>query len=287
MALYPVRTAISDTYPNPSNATARTGFGALYDFVTSPQWGQCRLVKSGANLVLQRMDGLWLAINDKMYAVPSAGVSLAATGLTPSTLYYIYAWMNGATMTLEASTTGPATDTNTGVRIKTSDATRTLVGMARVITGPAWQDTAAQRFVLSYFNRRPIQTSAFFSTGRSTTSGSFVEVNTEIRNEFLSWSDNAATFWASGGVSNSTAAATTASALGLDGTTPLEGTNGPSMPTGINNQVLPLGMTTVIAAPSEGYHYVTLLGAVTVGTGSWSGAATAGARCSIQGVIQG
>lgn len=30
----PARTAISDTYPNPSNATARTGFGALWDYVT-------------------------------------------------------------------------------------------------------------------------------------------------------------------------------------------------------------------------------------------------------------
>lgn len=31
----PARTEISDTYPNPSNAVARTGFGKLWDFVTS------------------------------------------------------------------------------------------------------------------------------------------------------------------------------------------------------------------------------------------------------------
>jgi hypothetical protein len=31
----PARTAISDTYPNPSNAVARAGFGALWDYVTS------------------------------------------------------------------------------------------------------------------------------------------------------------------------------------------------------------------------------------------------------------
>lgn len=31
----PARTAISDTYPNPSNAVARVGFGALWDYVTS------------------------------------------------------------------------------------------------------------------------------------------------------------------------------------------------------------------------------------------------------------
>lgn len=30
----PAKTAISDTYPNPSNATARTGFGVLWDYAT-------------------------------------------------------------------------------------------------------------------------------------------------------------------------------------------------------------------------------------------------------------
>lgn len=34
MATPPVRTEISDTYPNPTNAVARTGFGKLYDYVT-------------------------------------------------------------------------------------------------------------------------------------------------------------------------------------------------------------------------------------------------------------
>lgn len=34
MAAPPARTEISDTYPNPSNAVARTGFGKLWDYVT-------------------------------------------------------------------------------------------------------------------------------------------------------------------------------------------------------------------------------------------------------------
>jgi len=34
MAAPPARTEISDTYPNPSNAVARTGFGKFYDYVT-------------------------------------------------------------------------------------------------------------------------------------------------------------------------------------------------------------------------------------------------------------
>jgi hypothetical protein len=34
MALFPVRTELADTYPNPSNATFRTGIGKLWDAVT-------------------------------------------------------------------------------------------------------------------------------------------------------------------------------------------------------------------------------------------------------------
>lgn len=35
MAAPPLRTALSDTYPNPSNATMRTGMGAFWDYVTT------------------------------------------------------------------------------------------------------------------------------------------------------------------------------------------------------------------------------------------------------------
>jgi hypothetical protein len=286
MANYPLRTAISDTYPNPSNATARVGFGELYDYVTSFPFGQCRLVKSGANLVLQRFNGQWLVIDDKVYSIPAAGVALGATGLTPGSTYYIYAYMSGATMTLEASATVPATDTDTGVRIKTGDATRTLVGMARPITGPAWQDTAAQRFVVSWFNRRDIATASFFTVGRSTASGAFIELNTEIRNEFLAWADTALSFTAGGAISNNTAAAQTATALAIDGAVALEGGSNAANPTGINNQLLPVHAAANLTA-IEGYHYVTLVGTVSGGTGTWAGSGAAGARCSIQGLIQG
>src|SRR5687768_13499841 len=37
MTMLPVKTAISDTYPNPSNATARAGFATLWDAVNEFQ----------------------------------------------------------------------------------------------------------------------------------------------------------------------------------------------------------------------------------------------------------
>lgn len=83
-------------------------------------------------------------------------MALAPTGTSVSVTYYIYAYMNSGVMALEYSTTGHSTDSGTGVEIKTGDPTRTLVGMARTGAGPAWVDTTAAKFVISWFNRRDL-----------------------------------------------------------------------------------------------------------------------------------
>ncbi|MEB2654919.1 hypothetical protein SOP89_26500, partial [Pseudomonas siliginis] len=91
--------------------------------------GQCRLsYVSGTQLKLSPYNGNNLIINGVPQQIPSAGVTLANTGLAASTKYYVYAYMNAGTMTLEAVTTAHATGTN-GVEQKSGDATRTLVGM--------------------------------------------------------------------------------------------------------------------------------------------------------------
>ncbi|WOF75307.1 hypothetical protein QMT40_002978 [Parvibaculaceae bacterium PLY_AMNH_Bact1] len=151
--------------------------------------GECRLEKDGANLRLNPYNGNLLTIDGAAYTIPAAGVALAATGLTIDTDHYIYAYMNSSTMTLEASTTAHATDATTGVEIKTGDSTRTLVGLARPIAGPAWVDSETQRFVRSWFNRKASHCLNAFTTARSTTATSWSEVHTEIRCEFLAWSD--------------------------------------------------------------------------------------------------
>lgn len=176
--------------------------------------GQCRLVKSGSNLVLQRYNGVGLTINGVAYAIPSAGVSLAPTG-SAGTNYNIYAYMNAGTMTLEASTTAHATDSTTGVEIKSGDATRTLVGKARPIAGPAWADSATQRFVISWFNRRKgncyVQSSGALSTPL-TTAQPLLSV------EFLCWGDEGFHFSTNGAQSNNTLNSANANALGIDST---------------------------------------------------------------------
>lgn len=283
MSAPPLRTAISDTYPNPSNATARAGFGALYDYVTSFPFGQCRLVKSGGNLVLQRYNGLWLTINGVVNTIPSAGVSLAATGLTAGTLYYIYAFMSGATMTLEASTTGHATDSTTGVEIKTGDVTRTLVGMARPITGPAWQDAATQRFVVSWFNRQSLglQTSLSTATGNASV-GVYTIISNTLLLEFLSWNTVASARF-QGALTSNVANAVSTTATFLDATNTDSYTATGAYATGA---VQPVACSLDIAV-SEGYHTFNVYAQQSVTSTATYLGGIAGLRCSHSAVIQG
>lgn len=249
--------------------SATTGDGRY-----APQHGQCRLSKSGANVVLLPYNGNKLVINGVMQAIPGAGVSLAPTGLTVSTVYYVYAYMNGAVMTLEASTTGHSTDSTTGVEIKTGDATRTLVGMVRPITGPAFQDTSAQRFVRTWFNDPGIAGLSSFTANRQTTSTSYVELHSEIRNEFLCWSGEVVVVGGSG-ISSQTSSGLNSVAVGFDGISNLElGSYSAGYVGAAGGFAVPYTINLPKPGLSEGYHYVTLAGKVQSGTGTWSGGTT-------------
>lgn len=224
--------------------------------------GGCVLAKSGANLVLSPKNGNGLIINGVPYNVPSAGVTLAAPA-TSGTTYLIYAYMNAGTMTLEASATAHATDSTTGVEIKSGDTTRTLVGMARTVSS-AWVDTTAQRFVESYFNQPTRFTRTTFTVDRSTSSASYVEVNSEIRSEWVSFKTQVAVRC------NGSGAASTGNVLfdvgiGIDDATVEVGYMSITQPASsgtnwcnISNETYP--------TVTEGYHYATVVGRVASGT---------------------
>ena len=237
--------------------------------------GQCFLAKSGSNLLLSPKNGNKLLIGGRACAIPPAGVALAPTGLAASTTHYIYASDadgDGVVDTLEASTASHATDATTGVETKAGDASRTLVGMARVITGPAWADTANQRFVRSWFNRQPVQLRGAFTAQRTTTSvGVWVELNPEIRVEYLIWPDEVVSYSAAG-VFNSSAAVLALCAVATDSTAPDDTaaqTNGTSL--------VPLGLAFNRSGLSEGYHFATLIAQVAAAATASFGRATANA----------
>lgn len=229
--------------------------------------GQCRLIKSGSNLVLQRYNGVGLTINGVAYAIPSAGVSLAPTALSVGTTYNIYAYMNAGTMTLEASTTARATDSTTGIEIKSGDATRTLVGKARIITGPAWADTDAQRFAISWFNQKPRR---IYSTNAGSPSNNTTTPTALMTSmEFLTWGECCVPASFVGSVANNTINGASLTGLAIDSTSALSHSPVIMQAYANNAQGPATGSTTFV--PSEGYHYINLLGYVTAATnGTWS-----------------
>lgn len=247
---------------------------------------QCRLTLSGSNLLLKPYNGNKIFIpGTGLMTVPSAGASVAVgatltEGGTPgaSTVYYVYAYNNSGTLAIQLSATTHATDTNTGIEIRSGDATRALVGMVKTTAGTAFADTPAQRFVISWFNSRPVGGVSFFTANRATTSTTYVELNTEIRVEFLVWADRGVVISYSGGCSTSAGATSGDTALSIDGGAAQEGSwssTASSTRTGVAATILPL--------LSEGYHFVTLVAAALSGASTVTlvGGATAGQRTAI------
>jgi hypothetical protein len=145
--------------------------------------GECRLDLEGGLLRLNRFNGKYLIIDGVPREIPATAPSLAPTGLTAGAAVYIYAYMDGMDMKLEASAVGHVMQASTGVRINSSDSTRTLVGFARPEAGPVWVDNSVNRYVLSYFNRR--EKNFFVAVSSSTTATDWAVLSSPTY--FLSW----------------------------------------------------------------------------------------------------
>jgi hypothetical protein len=229
--------------------------------------GECRLVYVSATQIrLDRYGGKRLWIDGAWRDIPAAGVTVGHTGLAVTTVYYVYAFMSGGTMTLECVTTAPATDTNYGHRIKTGDATRTLVGMVRTLSPLAFADTAANRLVISWFNRarralRGNGTSAVTSTSTTT-----VSLGTAYQVLFLAWADEAADLFVSGYASNNTAAAIVRAFVILDGSGAGQRSDAASA---IANALCAL-ISEASQAMTEGLHTLAVGASVSAGTGTFT-----------------
>ena len=252
-----------------SLASVPSAAGVLPTANVPPPGGQCRLTKSGANLLLSPYNGNGIVINGVGYSIPSAGVTLTPPA-TSNTSYYIYAYMVSTTITLEASATAYAVSStagNVGNYIKSGDDSRTLVGMARTVSS-AWVDTSSQRFVLSWFNRNNINGLGTFSADRTTSSVTYVELNSEIRIEFLTWSSENVFVSVNG--NNSGTNIGIGSGIGFNGTA-VDTTFENASNAGNVQVFVPIGISGYKSGLTEGYNYVTLLGKVNGGTATWYG----------------
>lgn len=225
--------------------------------------GQCKLsAPTTTSLKIVPYNGSVLTINGANESIPSAGVTLAAAPGAANTTYYIYAYMNTGTMTLEASATGwsfSATAGNIGTPIKTGDDTRTLVGMARGNGSTQWVNSTSQRFVLNYWNRRHLDlTGTITSTAYS--GSSYGEILAAAETQFLSWADEAVQASVSGSYSAGTAGASYNQAIGIDSTSSAQAgvcTNNDAA-AGQAGSLHPVSLT-YNGTLTEGYHFATIL----------------------------
>lgn len=247
---------------------------ASADWVTTKQnptspGGDCRLTLSVGNLKLSPYNGNKINIGGFYRTIPASGTNLSPLGTLASTTYYIYAFMTGSTITLEYSTTGYTVSSTLGIPVKTGDANKTLVGMARSGAVDTWY------IVRSYYN----DPGFFNKTALTANSAATPEVSTQLRTEFLVWSDETVHMCCDGAVQ--TALGAVDLKLGIDGTVAEDVWNHMGRGSGDGSgQRTPFSLTHFKQNFSEGYHYVTLLKASSEGT--VFGSATTGSRTTMK-----
>lgn len=223
------------------------------------------LYVSATSCRLDPYNGNRILINGSIETIPSAGVTVSNGGLVSNTLYYAYVYMSSGTMTLEFSTTAPATDTTYGHRIKTGDGTRTLVGLVRANASSQFVDSLTQRFVASWVN--PAARSLYRDMGNpSWTFTTNTELDSTRRLEWVQFAGPVALILGAR-MSNNTAGQRVLVTLSLDGAAPIGSGVGAHSATGGYESA---GSGSVCTDATVGYHYGTVMGSVTANTGTLS-----------------
>lgn len=222
---------------------------------------QCRLIINGSNFQLIPYNGNILSISGVNYIIPQSGVTLSPTGLSATTLYYVYASWNGTAITLGTSGTGYIISGN-GVPVRSDNSAQTLVGMVYLKTGAS--TTGA--LIRSWANRTGSSTRLGYAANRAVTSTSYVEVSPTERIESLVWQGEAWTINVSGSLFHGTAGQLVYVSVWYDGSVS-GGEQG--VYCGVANQLYPYA-TQSSFMPADGYHYANVSGRVAAGTGTFN-----------------
>jgi hypothetical protein len=142
---------------------------------------RCRLIYvSPTQIRLSRFDGNAIPLNFSggwNLVQLTTEPTLANTGQTAGQLRYVYAFWTGSAVALEFDAAVPVVDTATGLRVKTGDITRLLVGMVIFDTGTpgTFADTEVRRYVTSWYNPQWAPLSAL-NTAFTSLSASYVDM---------------------------------------------------------------------------------------------------------------
>ena len=155
--------------------------------------------------------------------IPDAGVTVACTGLSNNTDYYLYVYDSSGTMTLELSTTAPTT--SNGIYVKTAETQKTLVARCRSNGSGAittYVQDASTQLVCNIYNQRYIELFKGESTNNWNYNNTdvFRAANGSAANKIALVSDGKSMTWARVcAVANQSVAAYTVVGVGLDSTT--------------------------------------------------------------------
>ncbi|HAU74607.1 MAG TPA: hypothetical protein DCW88_03470 [Agrobacterium sp.] len=220
-------------------------------------FGQCRLsVKSATALLLSPYSGNSLMINGSPVKIPSGGVALTNAGLSANTVYNVYAFVSGGTLTLEASAAAHSTDPSTGVEIKTGDPLRTLVGKIRTNATSNFADTTNYRGCINWFNRRQLNVTGGSGTN-STSSTAYIDMGGPISCSFLTWGDEALFSVVNGFARSDTVGGGANISLTLDGVQGFGSDSGMQASTAGFNQAI---ISTASYTPAEGWRTLSYVG---------------------------
>lgn len=233
-----------------------------------------------ALMPINAVNGGFVRIAGKSYPIAAGGLAIAnanvmvsgvpASNLANSTTYLVFVADDGAGHAVPdfwPVATGHVPDTtagNIGVEVRKNgaglDNTRTLVGMVSTDGAAHFSDF----LTLSWTNRRSKVNRTTYSAGRTTTSTTVIEINSEIRNSFLVWAGDVVDWRLNGEIATGptwgSPSTGVIAGVAFDSTT-LEASAAISVVPGSS-----MGAADMKTGLTEGLHYATVVGGATSGS---------------------
>jgi hypothetical protein len=235
----------------------------------------------GARVNIQKsfsgvLNGNWIVLSVPTsttftFAVTTANVTSQAEGsATVQPVYYAYVAMVSGTMTLLADQIGYALQTN-GIATKSTDTTKTLVGMFMLNTSSQFASGVANQFVLNWFNRRNITATLGVSPAATFTNTTTGELTTTARLPFLCWGDDSPQIAMAGSLANNTTNTVVAFQMYVDAIIAANACGPAQSLTNVNaNGGDILSTHGSYTGGVEGFHLTAIAGYVSAGTGTLS-----------------
>jgi hypothetical protein len=235
----------------------------------------------GARVNIQKsfsgvLNGNWIVLSVPTsttftFAVTTANVTSQAEGsATVQPVYYAYVAMVAGTMTLLADQIGYALQTN-GIATKSTDTTKTLVGMFMLNTSSQFASGVANQFVLNWFNRRNITATLGVSPAATFTNTTTGELTTTARLPFLCWGDDSPQIAMAGSLANNTTNTVVAFQMYVDAIIAANACGPAQSLTNVNaNGGDILSTHGSYTGGVEGFHLTAIAGYVSAGTGTLS-----------------